>query len=87
MKLFNKIGDLSKMKNQFKLIEMLMKLGLARPNEITSVCATVICGIAAVHNLPEETFQEVLNDMLKKFKEVKEDEMTKQFVRNVYGDD
>lgn len=73
MGLFNKIGDLKKKKNQFKLFKMLMQMGLNKPNEITSVCATVITTIASIHELPEENFKEITDGMLKKYDEVKND--------------
>lgn len=87
MAIFNRIGDLKKKKNQFKLFKMLMQMGLNKPNEMTSICATVICALATAYSLPKETFKEVLNDMEKKYEEVKDDELAKQFLRSFYGDD
>lgn len=87
MAIFNRIGDLSEIKNQFKLFKMLMQMGQNKPNEMTSICATVICALATAYSLPKETFKEVLNDMEKKYEEVKDDELAKQFLRSFYGDD
>lgn len=89
MGIFNKIGDLKKEKNQFKLFKMLMELGLNKPNELTSVCATVITSIAAMHELPEEDFRKITDGMLEKYAEVKndpeiQDEINKKIVRVPY---
>ncbi len=73
MGIFNMIGNISNRKNQFKLFTMLMKMGLNNPNEVTSVCATVITSIATIHELPEENFKEITEGMLKKYDEVKND--------------
>lgn len=86
MGLFNKIGDLKKKKNQFKLFKMLTQMGLNKPNEITSVCATVITTIASIHELPEEDFRKITDGMWEKYDEVKNDpeiqeELNKKIVR------
>lgn len=86
MRLFNKIGDLKKKKNQFKLFKMLMQMGLNKPNEMTSVCATVITSIAAMHELPEEDFRKLTDGMLEKYDEIRndpeiQDEMNRKIVR------
>jgi len=89
MGIFNKIGDLKKRKNQFKLFKMLMEMGLNKPNEMTSVCATVITTIASIHELPEEDFRKITNGMLEKYDEIRNDpeiqeELNKLFVRVPY---
>ncbi|WP_407462829.1 hypothetical protein [Methanobrevibacter sp.] len=89
MGIFNKIGDIKKRKNQFKLFKMLMQMGLNKPNEMTSVCATVITSIAVMHELPEEDFKQITNGMLEKYAEVKNDpeiqeEMNSKIVRVPY---
>ena len=86
-KIFNIIGRLSQDKNQFKLFRMLMNFGIRNPNEITSVCATVIYGLAAVYDLPEEQFKEVIAEMQKKYEEVKDDLVLKQEMKSVFGVD
>lgn len=73
MGIFNMIGNISNRKNQFKLFAMLMKMGLNNPNEVTSVCATVITSIATMYELPEEDFRKILDGMLEKYDEVKND--------------
>lgn len=73
MGIFNMIGNISNRKNQFKLFTMLMKMGLNNPNEMTTVCATVITSIATIHELPEENFRKILDGMLEKYNEVKND--------------
>lgn len=67
------IGNISNRKNQFKLFTMLMKMGLNNPNEVTSVCATVITSIATMYELTEEDFRKILDGMLEKYDEVKND--------------
>lgn len=89
MAIFNKIGDLNKKKNQFKLFKLLMQMGINNPNEMTSVCATVITSIAAIHELPEENFRKITDDMLEKYVEVKNDqelqeELNEKIVRVPY---
>lgn len=89
MGLFNKIGDIKKKKNQFKLFKMLMQMGLNKPNEITSVCSTVIITIASIHELPEEDFRKITDGMLEKYDEIRNDpeiqeELNKKIVRVPY---
>lgn len=89
MGIFNKIGDLKKKKNQFKLFKMLMEMGLNKPNEMTSVCATVIITIASMHELPEEDFRKLVDGMLEKYDEIRNDpeiqeEMNSKIVRVPY---
>ena len=86
MSLFNRIGDIREKKNQFKLFKMLMKMGFNKPNEITSVCATVITSIAVMHELPEEDFRKITDGMLEKYDEIRNDpeiqeELNKKIVR------
>lgn len=86
MGLFNKIGDIKEKKNQFKLFKLLMQMGINKPNEMTSVCATVITSIAAIHELPEEDFRKIIKGMQEKYDEVKndpeiQDELNSKIVR------
>ena len=65
---------------------MLTQMGLNKPNEITSVCATVITTIASIHELPEEDFRKITDGMWEKYAEVKNDpeiqeELNKKIVR------
>ena len=69
MGIFNMIGNISNRKNQFKLFTMLMKMGLNNPDEVTSVCATVITIIATMYELTEEDFRKILDGMLEEYNE------------------
>lgn len=81
MALFNRIGDLSKRENQFKMFKMLMHMGVNRPNEMTSVCITVVTAMALIHELPRKKFQMISDDMLEKYDEMQNDSEVHELFR------